>query len=799
MPAGNVLETLVLQMRAQVAEGVKGIQAINNKLDKLGNVAAKTAQAFKLLAAVGLGGSFTILGRALALAASEAQRFATQIGATVEEVSALSRVTASAGVETSEFRKALRQLIKNTESAKDGLGEFVRIFDKLNIDAAKLQQQDLNVQLAILARAFRELESDAQRTAVAMRLFGESGDVMVSALQQGEAAFLSAQQTFKGELLTTEEAIRFKELDATMTRLAAKTGAMGQKLLAPFTEALKDIAMIFEDTIDFFFPPLRVLMEFIGGTLGAMTKMFRAFGAGVRDVLETIGIDFEGMGDSINEFADEIRWSFEKATRIILAAIFTQIEVIVKGIETAIAYGQVLAKVFSGDLPAALEIGKKAWENWQNLFNDVRKDVDELMGDITSVGGDFDLPDVSPDGGEEFKKIMREREQLADQVIAFGKNLRKQADTVGKTKTEVALLEFEYSKLGQTLKNSGDPELLAWYERLKKAIGDVGLIDANQALKDYIDEMAGGILVANNAVSAFDKLLLTNKKLAAFYKELKQAAPDLARQFELDFTALHKTSKKLADNKEYERALERANKFVDDLGRNIDRLNPHLTTLDKLKLKYKGLAEDLEKIRAKDPAEAKRIEEDAVALVKFGEQMEANRMELQRMQEIGREVGAIFGSAFEEALISGQRFQDFLEDLANDLLRFGTRELVTRPLMEGFGEFFGGLSGKQDSTATSGTGMLANLGKFFGNLFNFFEEGGFPQIGKPAVVGESGPEVFIPRVSGVVIPGNQMNSLGNTTINLNVTTPDVDSFRQSQSQLMADLNRMSRNAHRRFK
>ena len=55
-----------------------------------------------------------------------------------------------------------------------------------------------------------------------------------------------------------------------------------------------------------------------------------------------------------------------------------------------------------------------------------------------------------------------------------------------------------------------------------------------------------------------------------------------------------------------------------------------------------------------------------------------------------------------------------------------------------------------------------------GGLFKFlgFANGGRPPVGVPSVVGEKGPELFVPDRSGTIIPNNQLG--GSTTIVVNV-------------------------------
>lgn len=64
--------------------------------------------------------------------------------------------------------------------------------------------------------------------------------------------------------------------------------------------------------------------------------------------------------------------------------------------------------------------------------------------------------------------------------------------------------------------------------------------------------------------------------------------------------------------------------------------------------------------------------------------------------------------------------------------------------------------------------------------------GGPVDAGTPYLVGEQGPELFVPQTSGAIAPNA---SLGRTAITLNVTTRDAQSFLKSESQIAAMLSR----------
>lgn len=69
--------------------------------------------------------------------------------------------------------------------------------------------------------------------------------------------------------------------------------------------------------------------------------------------------------------------------------------------------------------------------------------------------------------------------------------------------------------------------------------------------------------------------------------------------------------------------------------------------------------------------------------------------------------------------------------------------------------------GSLGSTIGSGIGGITS---FIGSLFGF-ANGGDPPLNKPSIVGEHGPEIFMPRGAGTIIPNHSLGGSMNVTIN----------------------------------
>lgn len=153
--------------------------------------------------------------------------------------------------------------------------------------------------------------------------------------------------------------------------------------------------------------------------------------------------------------------------------------------------------------------------------------------------------------------------------------------------------------------------------------------------------------------------------------------------------------------------------------------------------------------------------------------------------------GGIANSLAEFIKTGKLSFRDLIADLLAQIAQFLANRLVTQFLEAASGG--GGLGGGAGGAGGGGGGGF--LG-FLGGLLG----GGGKALGGPVspstgyLVGERGPELFRPQMPGEIIPARETARLvgqqgAAPIINFTVNTPDADSFRRSQPQIMADLQR----------
>jgi len=122
------------------------------------------------------------------------------------------------------------------------------------------------------------------------------------------------------------------------------------------------------------------------------------------------------------------------------------------------------------------------------------------------------------------------------------------------------------------------------------------------------------------------------------------------------------------------------------------------------------------------------------------------------LQIIAKDAGAMIAQGFEDAILSGQKLGEVVRSLGRDLVRLVFQQMVTQRLAKGIAV---GLAG--------------------GGIAGFMAAGGPVSAGSSYVVGEEGPELFVPHASGTIVPNNKMGSgsgggAGGVTINYNIAS-----------------------------
>ena len=178
----------------------------------------------------------------------------------------------------------------------------------------------------------------------------------------------------------------------------------------------------------------------------------------------------------------------------------------------------------------------------------------------------------------------------------------------------------------------------------------------------------------------------------------------------------------------------------------------------------------------------KELEETPNVFQRISDAMD---MAIQQIPEIDQLItnftrGAMstFTDAFTDAVTGAKSFADAVKDMArsviNSLIKMLVQYYITKPLFDAISSFVGGISG-----GGGGGGGSTSTARF--------AVGGPASAGRPAIVGENGPELFVPSTGGQVIPNGRMG--GGATVNqtINISTGVAQTVRAEVLNLMPQI------------
>ena len=124
-------------------------------------------------------------------------------------------------------------------------------------------------------------------------------------------------------------------------------------------------------------------------------------------------------------------------------------------------------------------------------------------------------------------------------------------------------------------------------------------------------------------------------------------------------------------------------------------------------------------------------------------------------------------------------FSDMINSMIKDIITLLLYKNITQPIAEGI----------------SGSINTGGFKDWFSGMFGgTFANGGMPPVGKASLVGERGPELFVPNTAGTIIPNNQLaaGNTNNVNVVVNVTKDSADV--QSNADFGKNLGNAIKNA-----
>ena len=237
---------------------------------------------------------------------------------------------------------------------------------------------------------------------------------------------------------------------------------------------------------------------------------------------------------------------------------------------------------------------------------------------------------------------------------------------------------------------------------------------------------------------------------------------------------------------EVEKALKKQRDILGEIDKRL--INANGRTKKNLEEKRKEVELDIKMLEGRN----KTLESDKLINEKLEErvgiqkestdeikkqQTETDKLR-EKMTAVGEEIESSIKNNLRDAITGAKSFGEAMTGVLNRI-RDKIIDAQIDKLIGGFGEAFGkGASG----------GEKKGLGGFLGGLLGgLFAEGGRPPVGKASIVGERGPELFVPKVAGTIVPNSAMGGGDSVVNNITVSVDATGSAVSGSSAQGNDL------------
>ena len=178
--------------------------------------------------------------------ADATSKAAQKVGLTTEAFSALSYAAGLSDVSSESLQKNLGKLASNAYSAATAGGEIADTFKTLGVNVKNTDGslKDSGVLLAELSDKFAKMPDSAEKSALAIKLFGKSGQEMIPLLNGGAdgLARLTEEAKRMGLVISTETGRQAEELNDNLTRLKKASEGVANQFMAELLPGLSHTA-----------------------------------------------------------------------------------------------------------------------------------------------------------------------------------------------------------------------------------------------------------------------------------------------------------------------------------------------------------------------------------------------------------------------------------------------------------------------------------------------------------------------------------------------------------------------------
>ena len=702
----------------KIVVDVQGEQAVNRLRDSIGGLGT-------VIAGIGFGafvaGAFKMADAMNDIAASS--------GLAVGEVAALAEALKEAGGEYDDVGKIVARFYNTLEQAAgDSSSKAAEALQKVGITLKELRTLSEGELLSKAIGELARMEAGAQRTALGMEIFGKS--------------FAKIDPATLQKILETKDV---EKLQQEMLKAAEVVGNLEASFFELQKAALSVLAPLIGETDNFRISAEQAekIVKILGITMGI------AFGAAVvRNIITIVG----ALGTLIKTL---------RATAIAQAAV-------------AALAGPAGWAALAGAAAAATA----AVYGLDKLLEQANKETVALGNNAERTGAKFGQMGAGRGGAfpgatgitkqqeEARKKEALAAQQVTEQMIRQNQEANKlrqlTIDTIGMESTRANLIKANAQAESDSRRQIADLDAKIAAERAKGKDANQAVIVELEKQKVIVQGQVQEVIRLNeleakrtlelqkqrDIMSASNELInlaaqrnINAEKAINQQKVIQgQLTQDQANYLNQHFTLQEEHLAKLA---ELNMALGKAEEDKDEAA--ISRLK---VAIGIEKTRFIDASKNLQSLREQQESLNQSIIAGSVAAMNnIAKQFEPYKMAQDAIMQGWNRIG----SAVDEFVETGKfKFKDFARSVIQDLLKMIIKAQLFKAIQSSLG--------------------------FFGLKIPGLASGGPAKAGQPYIVGEKGPELFVPKNPGTVIPNNKLPSATQATGSGMVTAPITNNY-----------------------
>jgi len=734
-------------------DAVSGAKDADRAFDGLASRTDKLFGAVTKLKTALVGAALISFGRGAIQAADAINDLSEASDLSIAKIIQLQEALQQSGGKADNAGKLITTFYKSIDEARQGSDKTQAALDKLGITFEMLKTATPEAMLQTAAEKLAGIEDPAQKTALAIDIFGKSM-IGVNPAKFAEDLGLSTEEFQKQAAAIQRAAELNDQWEKSITRIRLA-------FLEAFGPVISGLSKLLEILGKF-----PIIIQTISIALLAIPGVFAA-----RALVSGFSFALKGL-DALRKGAIGAKAAVGSVNQALLANQTSAVAQVfrnkasVVGAAGAVGVGAALS--VAGDRPDgakaedegaikkqtenAVQLGKELQGQLnavQNMADGYRRAAQANMDRLTT---EVEMLGKSKQEQEIIKGTADINKRYADQTVALEE---KRKGAKGAT---LALINKEIANLEEMRNSELDVfnitrEQTAQYARQQQEIKNI--IDLMEQQAEYAKEIAGFQSQQDQAVLAAYEQVKAQTEALALTGQREQLEKSIQNLRGSDQAAI----KELFDLEQQRKVqLEAIQKIQNLPFEGQGGMKQRMEEINKL---Y-----DQRRAQIEANTAATKAEQDSFAYgwTAAGEKFRNN---IKTDAEYAAQQMSNFTKGFEDAIVKFvQTGKLSFKDLANTMIAEMARAGAQKMLSGLFG--FGG----------GGGGLLGGIGKLFG-----FANGGNPPVGKASIVGERGPELFVPQSAGKIVPNHALGMGGQQVIN-NVTevtysiqAVDASSFR----------------------